>query len=67
MKFILGTKQNMTQLFDEEGKVHPVTVVKAEDLVVTQVKTKLKDGYEAIQVGFGTKKEKTLTKHKKVI
>ncbi len=65
MKFILGTKQNMTQLFDEEGKVHPVTVVKAEDLVVTQVKTKLKDGYEAIQVGFGTKKEKNINKAQK--
>ena len=65
MKFILGTKQNMTQLFAEEGKVHPVTVVKAEDLVVTQVKTKLKDGYEAIQVGFGTKKEKNINKAQK--
>ena len=39
MKFILGTKQNMTQLFDEEGKVHPVTVLKTSPMVVTQVKT----------------------------
>lgn len=62
MKFILGTKQNMTQLFDEEGKVHPVTVIKTGDMVVTQVKTKLKDGYEAVQVGFGTKKEKNINK-----
>ncbi len=62
MKFILGTKQHMTQLFDEEGKVHPVTVVKADDMVVTQVKSELKDGYEAVQVGFGTKKAKRINK-----
>ncbi len=62
MKFILGTKQKMTQLFDEEGKVHPVTVVKTEDMVVTQVKTTKKDGYEAVQVGFGSKKEKNINK-----
>ncbi len=62
MKFILGTKQHMTQLFDEEGTVHPVTVIKTGDMVVTQVKTKLKDGYEAIQVGFGSKKAKNINK-----
>ncbi len=58
MKFILGTKVKMTQIFDEEGLVHPVTIIKVAPAVVTQVKTKAKDGYEAIQVGYGAKKEK---------
>ncbi len=62
MKFILGTKQNMTQLFDDEGKVHPVTVLKTTPIVVTQVKTKDKDGYEAIQVGYGEKSVKRINK-----
>lgn len=62
MKFILGTKQNMTQIFDEEGVVHPVTVVKSGPMVVTQVKTSATDGYEAVQVGFGTRKEKNINK-----
>lgn len=52
----------MTQLFDEEGVVHPVTVIKTSDAVVTQVKTKLKDGYEAVQIGFGTKSAKNINK-----
>lgn len=65
MKFILGTKQNMTQLFDEEGRVHPVTVLKTAPAVVTQVKTKEKDGYEAIQVGFGEKSAKRINKAQK--
>jgi large subunit ribosomal protein L3 len=62
MKFTLGTKQHMTQLFDEGGVVHPVTVIKTGDMVVTQIKTKLKDGYESIQVGFGSKKAKNINK-----
>lgn len=65
MKFILGTKQNMTQLFDENGMVHPVTVLKTAPSVVTQVKTKEKDGYEAIQIGFGEKSEKRINKAQK--
>lgn len=65
MKFILGTKQNMTQLFDDEGKVHPVTVLKTAPIVVTQIKTKEKDGYEAIQVGYGEKSEKRINKPQK--
>jgi large subunit ribosomal protein L3 len=65
MKFILGTKQNMTQLFDDEGKVHPVTVLKTAPIVVTQVKTKDKDGYEAIQVGYGEKSAKRINKPQK--
>ena len=61
-KFILGTKQNMTQIFDEDGKVHPVTILSVSPNVVTQVKTKEKDGYEAVQIGHGSRKEKNLSK-----
>ena len=49
---ILGKKVGMTQLFDERGDVHPVTVIKAGPCVVTQVKTLAKDGYEAAQIGY---------------
>jgi large subunit ribosomal protein L3 len=62
MKTILGTKEKMTQIFDENGKVHPATVIKAGPVVITQIKTKATDGYSAIQVGFGKKAEKNLTK-----
>jgi large subunit ribosomal protein L3 len=57
MKFLLGTKLEMTQIFDATGKVIPVTLVEAGPVVVTQIKTKEKDGYEAVQVGFGKKKK----------
>jgi large subunit ribosomal protein L3 len=56
MKFILGRKLNMTQIFDKEGVVHPATIVFAAPVVVTQVKTDEKDGYVAVQVGEGTRK-----------
>jgi large subunit ribosomal protein L3 len=62
MKFILGTKQNMAQVFDDNGIVHPVTVLNAGPLTVTQIKSKLTDGYDAIQVGYGDKKEKNISK-----
>lgn len=62
MKYILGTKAKMTQIFDEEGKVHPITVLKVSSVVVTQVKTKEKDGYEGVQVGYGALKEKNANK-----
>lgn len=62
MKFILGTKLNMTQVFDEAGVVHPVTVVKTGPMTVTQVKTTATDGYNAIQVGFGERKAKNINK-----
>ena len=62
MKTILGTKERMTQVFDEKGVVHPATIIKAGPVVVTQVKTKATDGYNAIQVGFGTRSEKNLSK-----
>lgn len=53
---------NMAQVFDAEGVVHSATIVKIAPLVVTQVKTKEKDGYEAVQVGFGTRKAKNISK-----
>jgi large subunit ribosomal protein L3 len=62
MKFILGEKQHMTQVFDEQGRVHPVTVIKAGPVVVTQIKTLEVDGYDAVQVGFGEQKESRLGK-----
>ena len=61
-KGILGTKLGMTQVFDENNRVVPVTVVKAGPNVVTQVKTPEKDGYSALQVTFGHKKATKLTK-----
>src|SRR3989339_1129379 len=65
MKFILGTKVNMTQIFDDKGIVHPVTVLKAGPMVVTAIKTVSTDGYNAIQVGFGEKAEKNINKPEK--
>lgn len=61
-KFILGKKLSMTQLFDETGTVFPVTVVAIPNNVVTQVKTKEKDGYSAVQVGYGTRRAKNVSK-----
>jgi len=58
MDIYYAIKQNMTQTWDKNGKRLPVTVVKAEPMVVTQVKTLEKDGYNAIQVGIGKKKSK---------
>lgn len=57
MKFILGRKLESSQVFDKEGRVIPVTLVKTGPCVVTQVKTKDKDGYSAVQVGFEEKKK----------
>ena len=62
MKGILGRKIGMTQVFTNQGKLIPVTVVSVEPNVVTQIKTKENDGYEAIQLGFDTKREKLATK-----
>ncbi len=58
---ILGTKIGMTHLFTEEGKMVPVTVVQAGPVFVTQIKTTEKDGYTAVQVGFGEQSDKHLT------
>lgn len=57
---MLGTKGRMTQVFDDKGVVSAATAIVAGPLVATQVKTKEKDGYAAVQFGFGTKKEKNL-------
>lgn len=57
MKFILGRKLNMTQVFDKEGMVHPVTLVYASPLTVSQIKTPEKDGYVAVQVSIKSGKK----------
>ncbi|MCL2323443.1 MAG: 50S ribosomal protein L3 [Oscillospiraceae bacterium] len=61
-KAILGKKLGMTQIFNDEGKVVPVTVVEAGPCVVLQKKTIERDGYESIQVGFGEIREKLVNK-----
>ena len=58
-KAILATKVGMTQIFNEDGVLIPVTVLQAGPCVVTQIKTVENDGYEAVQVGFVDKKEKS--------
>lgn len=64
-KAILGRKLGMTQIFDENGKIVPVTVVEAGPCVVVQKKTTEKDGYDAIQVGFSDVREKLVNKPEK--
>jgi len=56
MKFVLGKKQSMTQLFDESGKVVTGTVISVAPLTVIDIKTKAKNGYDAVVLGFGEKK-----------
>lgn len=58
---LLGNKIGMTQIFDESGNIIPVTILKVGPCVVTQVKTKSKDGYNSIQIGYGTVSSKSLT------
>jgi len=59
MKFILAKKLGMTQVYDQDGKIRDVTVLEAGPVYVTEIKSKEKDAYEAVQVGFGqTKKNK---------
>ncbi|MBI4158386.1 MAG: 50S ribosomal protein L3 [Candidatus Yanofskybacteria bacterium] len=62
MKFILGRKLGMSQIFNEDGTVVPVTVIEAEQNTVTQIKTKEKDGYEAVQVKSPKSKVKSRKK-----
>ncbi len=62
MKFAVGTKVEMVQYFAEDGKVIPSTVIATGPATVTQVKTKAKDGYDAVQVGFGEQKKERQTK-----
>ena len=61
-KALIGKKLGMTQIFDENGTVIPVTVIEAGPCVVAQVKTIENDGYEAVQLGFGEVKENKLNK-----
>ena len=63
-KAILATKVGMTQIFNEDGVLTPVTVLQAGPCVVTQIKTVENDGYSAVQVGFVDKKDKTVNKDK---
>ena len=62
MKFLLGKKLNMTQVFDENGNVSPGTILEAGPTTVTQIKTTGKDGYNAVQIGFAPQKESRLSK-----
>ena len=61
-KGLIGKKVGMTQIFDEAGKVIPVTVIEAGPCVVAQIKTKETDGYDAVQLGFGEVKEHKVNK-----
>lgn len=62
MKFILGTKQNMTQVFDANGETHAGTILRVEPMKVSQIKTPEKDGYSAAQLVGGSQKEQRLPK-----
>ena len=62
MKVILGTKEKMTQIFGEDGKVYPATILEVGPAVVTQIKTVKNDGYEAVQIGFGEKSPRRINK-----
>ncbi|OIP79467.1 MAG: 50S ribosomal protein L3 [Parcubacteria group bacterium CG08_land_8_20_14_0_20_48_21] len=59
MKMLIGTKLRMTQIYSQEGKVVPVTIVKADPCTIVQVKTEPTDGYNAVQLGYGAKKYAT--------
>jgi large subunit ribosomal protein L3 len=58
---LLGNKVGMTQIFDESGNIIPVTILKVGPCVITQVKTKSKDGYDSIQIGYGNLSSKALS------
>lgn len=62
MRGLIGKKIGMTQIFGDEGTVFPVTIVEAGPCVVTQIKTDKQDGYSAVQLGFGERKEKHTNK-----
>lgn len=66
MKFILGTKTGMTQVFNEDGICQAATVLKATPVTVSQVKTVEKDGYAAVQLASGTQKENRVARAQKV-
>ena len=58
---LLGNKIGMTQIFDESGNIIPVTILKVGPCIVTQIKTKEKDGYDSVQIGYGNVSNKSLT------
>jgi len=58
---LLGNKIGMTQIFDESGNIIPVTILKVGPCIITQIKTTLTDGYNAIQIGYGTVSNKSLS------
>ena len=62
MRGLIGKKIGMTQVFSDNGSLLPVTIVEAGPCVVTQVKTTIKDGYDAVQIGYSDLKEKHLNK-----
>lgn len=62
MKFIVGKKVNMSQVFDGDGKVHPVTLISINPVTVTQIKNEGKDGYKSVQIGYGEKSKKNIKK-----
>jgi len=65
MKFILGKKLEMSQIFDEKGNVTPITLVEAGPCFVSQIKTEEKDGYKSIQIGFEKLKDSKIKKSQK--
>lgn len=67
MKFLIGTKQYMTHIFDEGGRARPATVLSVPVVAVTAVKTPERDGYSAVQVGYGERKEKNVNKPQRTI
>lgn len=62
MKFILGTKEKMTTVYSEDGRAYAATIIMAGPATVTQVKTVEKDGYNAVQIGFGETKDSRVNK-----
>ena len=58
---LLGNKIGMTQIFDDSDNVIPVTILKVGPCIITQIKTKEKDGYDAVQIGYGNISIKSLT------
>ena len=62
MSGILGRKIGMSSIYGEKGRMIPVTAIQAGPCKIVTIKTKEKDGYESLQIGFGTRKEKNLTK-----
>lgn len=65
MNFTLGKKVAMTQFFDENGHAHAATVIESGSTTVTELRTKDKDGYNAVQIGYGTRKPKRVNKAQK--